>query len=115
MTSAGSGLTVTGRDVLLREFDDQKTIADFTIHLVVTTSAGCAAITVINTLASSTTARRRASGRPRRRSPSNSFGARQPPPFAPSRYPVRPGDPGVGGDGLDGACPGNADSPLTSP
>ncbi|MGK3209197.1 FtsX-like permease family protein [Amycolatopsis sp. MEPSY49] len=62
VTSAGSGLTVSGRDVLLREFDEQKTTAGFAIYLMVIMIAGYAAITVITTLASSMTARRREFG-----------------------------------------------------
>ncbi|WP_199442968.1 ABC transporter permease [Umezawaea beigongshangensis] len=62
MTSAQGGLTVTGRDVLLREFDEQNTTANFAIYLVVVVIAGYAAITVINTLVSTTTARRREFG-----------------------------------------------------
>jgi putative ABC transport system permease protein len=62
VTSAEDGLTVTGRDVLLREFDEQKTTADFAIYLMVVMIAGYAAITVINTLVSSMTARRREFG-----------------------------------------------------
>jgi putative ABC transport system permease protein len=61
-TSAEGGLRVTGRDVLLREFDDQKTTANFAIYLTVIMIAGYAAITVINTLMSSMTARRREFG-----------------------------------------------------
>jgi putative ABC transport system permease protein len=62
VTSAEGGLTVTGRDVLLREFDEQKTTANFAIYLMVVMIAGYAAITVINTLVSSMTARRREFG-----------------------------------------------------
>ncbi|MEV6623921.1 FtsX-like permease family protein [Amycolatopsis sp. NPDC051106] len=62
VTSAEDGLTVTGRDVLLKEFDEQKTTADFAIYLMVVMIAGYAAITVINTLVSSMTARRREFG-----------------------------------------------------
>ncbi|WP_020672507.1 ABC transporter permease [Amycolatopsis nigrescens] len=62
VTSAEGGLTVSGRDILLREFDAQKTTADFAIYLMVVMIAGYAAITVINTLASSMTARRREFG-----------------------------------------------------
>nr|WP_042186617.1 FtsX-like permease family protein [Kibdelosporangium sp. MJ126-NF4]CEL17409.1 putative ABC transport system integral membrane protein [Kibdelosporangium sp. MJ126-NF4]CTQ91363.1 putative ABC transport system integral membrane protein [Kibdelosporangium sp. MJ126-NF4] len=62
VTSAERGLTVTGRDVLLKEYEDQKTTATFAIYLMVIMIAGYAAITVINTLASSMTARRREFG-----------------------------------------------------
>lgn len=62
VTSAAGGLTVAGRDVLLGEYDDQKTTANFAIYIMVLMIAGYSAITVINTLASSTTARRREFG-----------------------------------------------------
>ncbi|GIJ50617.1 ABC transporter permease [Virgisporangium aliadipatigenens] len=62
VTSAEKGLAVTGRDVLLTEFDDQKQTANFAIYIMVLMIAGYAAITVINTLASSTAARRREFG-----------------------------------------------------
>jgi putative ABC transport system permease protein len=60
--SAQDGLAVTGRDVLLSEFDDQKRTANFAIYIMVVMIAGYSAITVINTLASSLTARRREFG-----------------------------------------------------
>ena len=53
---------MAGRDVLLREYEDQKTTANYAIYLMVLMIAGYAAITVINTLASSMTARRREFG-----------------------------------------------------
>ncbi len=56
------GLTVSGRDVLLEAFDDQKTTANFAILIMVLMIGGYVAITVINTLASSTLARRREFG-----------------------------------------------------
>lgn len=56
------GLTITDRDVLLAEFDDQKSTANFAIYIMVVMIAGYAAITVINTLASSVAARRRELG-----------------------------------------------------
>jgi putative ABC transport system permease protein len=59
---AEDGLEVTGRDVLLGEYDDQKQTANFAIYLLVVMIAGYAAITVVNTLASSMTARRRELG-----------------------------------------------------
>jgi putative ABC transport system permease protein len=62
VTSAESGLTVAGRDVLLREYDGQKSTANFAIYIMVLMIAGYAAITVINTLASSVMARRRELG-----------------------------------------------------
>ncbi|HEX6342367.1 ABC transporter permease [Umezawaea sp.] len=62
VTSAEGGLTATGRDALLREFDEQKTTANFAVYLMVVVIAGYAAITVINTLVSSMTARRREFG-----------------------------------------------------
>ncbi|CAM3338375.1 ABC transporter permease [Kibdelosporangium persicum] len=62
VTSAADGLTVAGRDVLFGEYDAQKTTANFAIYIMVLMIAGYAAITVINTLASSTTARRREFG-----------------------------------------------------
>jgi putative ABC transport system permease protein len=62
VASAEEGVAVTGRDVLFREYDDQKSTADFAIYIMVLMIAGYAAITVINTLASSTTARRREFG-----------------------------------------------------
>ncbi|GAA1027101.1 ABC transporter permease [Virgisporangium ochraceum] len=62
VTSAEKGLAVTGRDVLLTEFDDQKQTANVAIYIMVLMIAGYAAITVINTLASSTAARRREFG-----------------------------------------------------
>lgn len=57
-----NGLTVSGRDVLFSEYDEQRTTATFAIYIMVIMIAGYAAITVINTLASSTTARRREFG-----------------------------------------------------
>jgi putative ABC transport system permease protein len=60
--SAQDGLAVSGRDVLLGEFDDQKKTANFAIYIMVVMIAGYSAITVINTLASSMTARRREFG-----------------------------------------------------
>jgi putative ABC transport system permease protein len=62
VTSAEDGLAVTGRDILFREYDDQKRTANFAIYIMVVMVAGYAAITVINTLVSSTTARRREFG-----------------------------------------------------
>lgn len=56
------GVTVTGRDVLLEEYDEQKTTAGFAIYIMVVMIAGYVAITVVNTLASSMTARRRELG-----------------------------------------------------
>lgn len=56
------GLTVSGRDTLFTEFDDQKQTANFAIYIMVLMVAGYAAITVINTLASSMVARRRELG-----------------------------------------------------
>ena len=55
-------MTVGGRDVLLDEYDDQTKTATFAIYIMVLMIAGYAAITVINTLASSTAARRREFG-----------------------------------------------------
>ena len=60
--SGEDGVTVTGREVLLSAFDDQKETANFAIHMLVVMVAGYAAITVVNTLASSITARRREFG-----------------------------------------------------
>lgn len=60
--SGGDGLTVTGRDVLLGEYDDQKKTANFAIYIMVVMIAGYVAITVVNTLASSMMARRRELG-----------------------------------------------------
>jgi putative ABC transport system permease protein len=62
LTSADAGLAVTGRDVLLKEFDEQKETANFAIYIMVLMIAGYAAITVVNTLTSSTAARRREFG-----------------------------------------------------
>lgn len=62
LTSGEDGVTVTSRDVLLREFDDQKETANVAIYIMVVMVAGYAAITVINTLASSVMARRREFG-----------------------------------------------------
>jgi putative ABC transport system permease protein len=62
VTSAEDGLVVAGRDVLFREYVDQKKTANFAIYIIVIMVAGYAAITVINTLASSTAARRREFG-----------------------------------------------------
>lgn len=56
------GLAVAGRDVLLGEYDEQKQTANFAIYIMVLMIAGYAAITVVNTLASSITARRREFG-----------------------------------------------------
>lgn len=56
------GLTVSDREVLFREFDEQRTTSRFAIYLMVLMIAGYAAITVVNTLASSTTTRRREFG-----------------------------------------------------
>ncbi|GAA4485151.1 FtsX-like permease family protein [Actinoallomurus oryzae] len=60
--AAAAGATVGGRDVLLKEYDDEKRTANFAIYIMVLMIAGYAAITVINTLASSVTARRREFG-----------------------------------------------------
>ncbi|RIQ21374.1 ABC transporter permease [Jiangella rhizosphaerae] len=60
--AAEDGLTVSGRDVLFSEYDEQRTTATVAISIMVIMIAGYAAITVINTLASSTTARRREFG-----------------------------------------------------
>lgn len=57
-----NGLTVSGRDVLFSEYDEQRTTATFAIYIMVVMIAGYAAITVVNTLASSTTARQREFG-----------------------------------------------------
>jgi putative ABC transport system permease protein len=62
VTSAEAGLAVAGRDVLLSDYDDQKKTANFAIYIMVLMIAGYAAITLINTLASSTAARRREFG-----------------------------------------------------
>lgn len=62
VTSAEAGLAVAGRDVLLSDYDDQKETANFAIYIMVIMIAGYAAITLINTLASSTAARRREFG-----------------------------------------------------
>lgn len=56
------GVSVSGRDVLFREYDEARTTATFAIHLMVLMIAGYAAITVVNTLASATIARRRELG-----------------------------------------------------
>ena len=56
------GLTVSDREVLLGEFDEQRKTSTFAIYLMVLMIAGYAAITVVNTLASSTTTRRREFG-----------------------------------------------------
>lgn len=55
-------LTVSGRDVILEAFDEEKKTANFAILIMVVMIGGYAAITVINTLASSTVARRREFG-----------------------------------------------------
>ncbi|MBD8060994.1 ABC transporter permease [Oceanitalea stevensii] len=56
------GLTVSGRDVLLAEYDEQKRTANVAIYIMVLMVGGYAAITVVNTLASSVSARRREFG-----------------------------------------------------
>lgn len=56
------GLTVSDREVLLEQFDEQRRTSTFAIYLMVLMIAGYAAITVVNTLASSTTTRRREFG-----------------------------------------------------
>lgn len=56
------GTTVTGRDVLLADYDEQKKTANFAIYIMVLMVGGYAAITVVNTLASSMAARRREFG-----------------------------------------------------
>lgn len=55
-------LSVNGRDLLLEEFDEAKATANFAIYIMVIMIAGYAAITVVNTLASSMTGRRREFG-----------------------------------------------------
>lgn len=62
LADARDGLTVSGRDVLLSEYDEQTETATFAIFIMVVMIAGYAAITVINTVASSTAARRREFG-----------------------------------------------------
>ncbi|WP_149204929.1 FtsX-like permease family protein [Actinotalea subterranea] len=62
LASTEDGIVVTGRDALLGEYDEQKTTASFAIYIMVLMVAGYAAITVVNTLASSMTARRRELG-----------------------------------------------------
>ncbi|NEE03462.1 ABC transporter permease [Phytoactinopolyspora halotolerans] len=62
VTAGADGMAVTGRDVLLEEYDDQKQTATLAIYIMVLMIAGYAAITVINTLASSMLARRREFG-----------------------------------------------------
>lgn len=62
LTADRAGLTVSDREVLLRAFDEQRTTSTFAIHLMVLMIAGYAAITVVNTLASSTSSRRREFG-----------------------------------------------------
>jgi putative ABC transport system permease protein len=57
-----SGVGVSDREVLLREFDEQTRTATFAIYVMVLMIAGYAAITVANTLASSTATRRRELG-----------------------------------------------------
>lgn len=61
-SSGKEGVTVSGRDVLLGEYDDQKQTANFAIYIMVLMVGGYAAITVVNTLASSMAARRREFG-----------------------------------------------------
>jgi putative ABC transport system permease protein len=56
------GLTISDREVLLDAFDEQRQTSTFAIYLMVLMIAGYAAITVVNTLASSTTTRRREFG-----------------------------------------------------
>lgn len=62
MAADREGLTVSDREVLLAEFDEQRKTSTFAIYLMVLMIAGYAAITVVNTLASSTTTRRREFG-----------------------------------------------------
>lgn len=56
------GVAVASSDVLLEDYDDQKKTATYAIYIMVLMVAGYAAITVINTLASSVAARRREFG-----------------------------------------------------
>ncbi|WGY00483.1 FtsX-like permease family protein [Nocardioides sp. QY071] len=60
--SGRDGVSVSGREVLLEEYDDQKSTANFAIYIMVVMIAGYVAITVVNTLASSMMARRRELG-----------------------------------------------------
>lgn len=62
LTAAHEGLTVADRDVLFSEYEAGKTTSTFAIFIMVSMIVGYAAITVINTLASSTGARRREFG-----------------------------------------------------
>ncbi|PSL05956.1 putative ABC transport system permease protein [Haloactinopolyspora alba] len=62
ITAAEDGMAVAGRDVLLEEYDDEKQTATLAIYIMVLMIAGYAAITVINTLASTIMARRREFG-----------------------------------------------------
>ncbi|HJX76863.1 FtsX-like permease family protein [Glutamicibacter sp.] len=56
------GMEISGKDVLLAEYDAQKQTANFALYMMVLMVAGYAAITVINTLASSMIVRRREFG-----------------------------------------------------
>ncbi|HCJ53519.1 MULTISPECIES: ABC transporter permease [Glutamicibacter] len=60
--AAGQDLTVSGSEALLAEYDQQKHTANFALYIMVLMVAGYAAITVINTLASSMIVRRREFG-----------------------------------------------------
>lgn len=62
LTAAHDGLTVDGREVLFTEYEDQTKTATYAIYIMVTMLVGYAAITTINTLASSTSARQREFG-----------------------------------------------------
>lgn len=56
------GMEISGKEVLLAKYDAQKQTANFALYIMVLMVAGYAAITVINTLASSMIVRRREFG-----------------------------------------------------
>lgn len=61
-TAERPGTVVTDRSALFEAYDDGRSTATFAIYIMVMMIAGYAAITVVNTLASSTAARRREFG-----------------------------------------------------
>jgi len=62
LTANQPELTVSDREVLFQDFDNQRRTSTFAIYVMVLMIAGYSAITVVNTLVSSTTARRREFG-----------------------------------------------------
>lgn len=62
LRGVADGASVGGREVLLDEYEEGRGTASFAIYLMVLMIAGYAAVTVVNTLASSTATRRRELG-----------------------------------------------------